>query len=143
MSNFLRIDSHGYVTGHSFSDSQPGDGYQNFGTQDFSYTMSGEHMFQLVGDGFVESDIPRRPPQPWMSFLDGQWVDARTPAQRAVNAREQRNRLLTESDWTQMPDVELATKSAWATYRQALRDITDQPGYPLDITWPTPPGAPS
>lgn len=140
MNHFLRIDSRGYVTGYSFSDSQPGDEYQIFdASKDLAYTMSGEHMYRLVGDDFVESDIPRRPPQPWMSFLDGQWVDARTPEQRAANAREQRNRLLTESDWTQLPDVNLATKAAWATYRQALRDITDQPGYPLDVTWPTPP----
>lgn len=140
MNHFLRIDSSGYVTGYSFSDSQPGDEYQIFdASKDLAYTMSGEHMYRLVGDDFVESDIPRHPPQPWMSFLDGQWVDARTLEQRAANAREQRNRLLTESDWTQLPDVNLATKAAWATYRQALRDITDQPGYPLDVTWPTPP----
>ena len=46
---------------------------------------------------------------------------------------------LLASDWTQLPDVPLETKQAWATYRQALRDITDQPGYPTNIVWPTPP----
>lgn len=62
-----------------------------------------------------------------------------TPQQLAQKATMQRNQLLAASDWTQLPDVPLETKEAWATYRQALRDITDQPGYPLDIAWPTPP----
>lgn len=52
--------------------------------------------------------------------------------------RDQRNALLAQSDWTQLPDVPLATKEAWATYRQALRDITDQSD-PFNIVWPTPP----
>lgn len=57
----------------------------------------------------------------------------------ASDAKTKRNRLLSETDWTQMPDVTLATKTAWATYRQALRDITEQSGYPTNIIWPTPP----
>ena len=57
----------------------------------------------------------------------------------AIEATTRRNRLLYETDWTQMPDVTLATKTAWATYRQALRDITEQSGYPTNIIWPTPP----
>jgi hypothetical protein len=41
--------------------------------------------------------------------------------------RAARNHLLSESDWTQLPDAPLTeTKRAeWATYRQALRDITE------------------
>jgi hypothetical protein len=46
---------------------------------------------------------------------------------------------LKASDWTQLPDVPQATKDLWTPYRQALRDITDQPGYPHNIDWPTPP----
>jgi Phage tail assembly chaperone protein len=53
--------------------------------------------------------------------------------------RSYRSQLLSESDWTQMQDVQLETKQAWATYRQALRDVTDQPGYPFNVIWPTPP----
>ena len=55
------------------------------------------------------------------------------------NARVTRNALLQASDWTQLPDVPLATKEAWAEYRQALRDITNQPD-PFNIVWPVPPG---
>lgn len=57
----------------------------------------------------------------------------------AVDARMIRNQLLNTSDWTQLPDVPQALKSAWATYRQALRDVTAQSGFPQNITWPTQP----
>jgi hypothetical protein len=52
--------------------------------------------------------------------------------------RSQRNALLSASDWTQLPDVPLATKETWAAYRQALRDITDQSD-PFNIVWPVQP----
>lgn len=52
--------------------------------------------------------------------------------------RKQRNRLLTESDWTQIPDCTV-DKQAWAEYRQALRDITKQVGFPTDVVFPTKP----
>jgi hypothetical protein len=48
--------------------------------------------------------------------------------------RAQRNQLLKDSDWTQLADSPV-DKSAWATYRQALRDITVQQN-PFSIEWP-------
>ena len=51
----------------------------------------------------------------------------------------ERNRLLAQSDWSQLPDVAMSTKSQWIAYRQALRDLTAQPEYPANIVWPTPP----
>jgi hypothetical protein len=62
----------------------------------------------------------------------------RTPEAAWAATRAQRSQLLQQSDWTQLPDVPLATKDAWAEYRQALRDITEQPD-PFNIIWPTPP----
>lgn len=53
--------------------------------------------------------------------------------------RQDRNQLLGETDWTQNPDVPEATRTLWTTYRQALRDVTAQTGFPYEITWPTPP----
>ena len=50
-----------------------------------------------------------------------------------------RNKLLIETDWTQLPDVPEVTRNLWVEYRQALRDITEQVGYPLNISWPTKP----
>ena len=56
----------------------------------------------------------------------------------AAQARSKRNQLLTASDWTQIPDVPV-DQAAWATYRQELRDITSQEGFPEAITWPVAP----
>jgi hypothetical protein len=56
-----------------------------------------------------------------------------------AQVRITRDGLLKSSDWTQLPDVPQATKDMWATYRQALRDITEQAGFPSNVTWPTAP----
>ena len=50
-----------------------------------------------------------------------------------------RNRLLSKSDYTQMPDWP-GDKAAWSAYRQALRDIPQMFETPDDVVWPTPPG---
>lgn len=52
--------------------------------------------------------------------------------------RVQRNKLLSETDWTQVADAPV-DQAAWATYRQALRDLSQQAGFPNDVTWPTKP----
>lgn len=57
----------------------------------------------------------------------------------ASNVRYVRDIKLRESDWTQMSDIPTETKTLWATYRQALRDITAQAGFPWTITWPDAP----
>ena len=54
---------------------------------------------------------------------------------QAARARIERNYLLAQSDWTQISDS-TANKTEWATYRQALRDLTNQEGFPISITWP-------
>ena len=58
--------------------------------------------------------------------------------QLAAEARSERDRLLKESDWTQVPDAPV-DHQAWAEYRQALRDVPQQTGFPTDINWPTKP----
>jgi hypothetical protein len=52
--------------------------------------------------------------------------------------RDKRNSLLQMSDWTQVADAPV-DRAAWATYRQALRDITAQAGFPWTINWPVAP----
>lgn len=54
-------------------------------------------------------------------------------------ARETRDYYLAKCDWTQHADVPTETTEKWKAYRQALRDMTTQPGYPLTIDWPVPP----
>lgn len=52
--------------------------------------------------------------------------------------RDNRNRMLIESDWTQLPDSPV-DKIIWATYRQSLRDIPQQSTFPTQVDWPTKP----
>ena len=79
--------------------------------------------------------------------IDGAWytkysvadmdyqAKANVDAQQAKSVREDRNKRLADSDWTQLADSQ-ADKSAWATYRQALRDVPTQSGFPWEVTWP-------
>jgi hypothetical protein len=57
----------------------------------------------------------------------------------AESIRAQRNKLLEETDWTQSRDVSLTNDSEWVEYRQELRDITSQEGFPHEVIWPTKP----
>lgn len=68
---------------------------------------------------------------------------APTSEQLAEQARALRDQLLTESDWTQLPDARAAMgveKSAeWDAYRQLLRDVPQQQGFPNEVEWPIKP----
>jgi len=55
----------------------------------------------------------------------------------AVAVREERDALLAVTDW--MANSDIIMTSGWATYRQALRDVPAQEGFPNTITWPTKP----
>ena len=54
-------------------------------------------------------------------------------------ARNSRDRLLLETDYLMLPDYPLENRGEWEAYRQALRDITKQEGFPDDIQWPEKP----
>jgi len=56
----------------------------------------------------------------------------------AAQIRSQRNTMLSDSDWTQVADAPV-DQAAWAAYRQALRDITNQEGFPWTVEWPEQP----
>ena len=62
---------------------------------------------------------------------------AQLDASAAKSTRSTRNNLLAETDWRGLSDVTMS--SDWATYRQALRDVPSQSGFPHDITWPEKP----
>ena len=55
----------------------------------------------------------------------------------AEKVRQERNQLLQQTDWMAGSDVTMSDN--WRTYRQALRDITAQVGFPNDVIWPTEP----
>jgi hypothetical protein len=59
-------------------------------------------------------------------------------AEQSETIRQERNALLKNTDWTQVADAPV-NKATWATYRQALRDISAQVGFPWTIDWPVAP----
>jgi len=59
-------------------------------------------------------------------------------AEQAERVRGDRNKRLADCDWTQLADSPV-DKTVWATYRQALRDITAQDGFPWTVQWPDQP----
>ena len=87
-------------------------------------------------------------------YIDGDWVFAVTVADKTADEiasdnaalssqlRRQRDNLLAGSDWIVIMHTELGTNipAVWELYRQALRDITAQGGFPYTIEWPTKPG---
>ena len=64
-------------------------------------------------------------------------IAERTSAKEA-EVRQQRNQLLSACDWTQLPDAPVDA-AVWATYRQELRDVTAQAGFPWEVQWPVAP----
>lgn len=78
----------------------------------------------------------------WTLGIDGEWIipieNRWTPEQKIRNIRNFR---LNQSDKYSYPDYPITEekRSEWLTYRQALRDITSQPGFPSSVTWPTKP----
>lgn len=63
------------------------------------------------------------------------------PLSPSDNVRQQRDAMLSACDWTQIADAPLdaVQKAAWIAYRQALRDVPSQPGFPTIIIWPISP----
>lgn len=72
------------------------------------------------------------------------WLNAAKKAEEesvAEEVRSVRNKLLEEIDWTQTIDAPISAKSrsVLRTYRQKLRDITEQDGFPYEVEWPVKP----
>jgi hypothetical protein len=93
---------------------------------------------------YIENDEPVAiPPNPSQyaefNFSTKQWILNENLA--IANVLQKRQKLLYASDWTQIPNGPLtsAQQESWATYRQELRDIPSQSGYPYNVIWPTPP----
>ena len=88
-------------------------------------------LFVLEGNEYVEYQQARdKTPEEIEAEIEAQWV----------NVRSRRNILLQNSDWTQLPDVDLSEEltQKWIDYRRDLRNITNHPD-PFDLPWPTEP----
>jgi len=89
--------------------------------------------------GPVFTDRAATEDQPAMTAAEQETAyKAMKDAEQAKSVRNSRTEKLKDSDWTQIADS-TADKDAWATYRQALRDITAQDGFPWTIDWPVKP----
>jgi hypothetical protein len=92
---------------------------------------------QNVGEG-VPQKINGVWTQVWnVSTLGEEELAGRT-ANQANNVRAERDRLLADSDWTQVADAPVDS-AVWSVYRQSLRDIPSQVGFPWNVVWPTQP----
>lgn len=58
---------------------------------------------------------------------------------KSRHLRMERDQRIAATDWTQFPDVPESTRALWKPYRQALRDVPQQDGFPHDVIWPDPP----
>jgi hypothetical protein len=116
MNTYIYLDSDGYIS--------------------YSVSSNDEQPNGIL----LDFEIPEQPFGNYkFNYSSKQWVLIQDPILATAEALKKRIGLLQASDWTQLPDVAIDTKSQWAAYRQALRDITTQSGYPFNIVWPSPP----
>lgn len=104
--------------------------------------------FDITNATIVEATLPDAWTGAVWSYVEGVWtvrdqagydmVLQKHVTKTAAQVRQERGVKLATSDWTQVADTPV-DKAAWATYRQALRDIATQVGFPLTIVWPTQP----
>lgn len=112
-----------------------------FGLYDFSMKPNPVRYKKIV------EGIPILNPSNEVYYQNWQYVDmteeekAESDLQQAKEIKEQRNYKLSLTDWTMLVDSPLSVenKQLYQEYRQQLRDISQQPGFPWDITWPQEP----
>lgn len=100
--------------------------------------------FTIFNRGYAEQFIeaPDEVTHFW-KLEDGKWIAPAGPSieEQWNNIRNQRNILLSESDWIVTKAIETKTDipEDWSQYRQALRDITTTYSNPKDVVWPSKP----
>jgi hypothetical protein len=97
-----------------------------------------------------EADHTKNVTEGTPALQDGKWVQVwnitdataeeieQRTEQQAEQVRAQRNQKLSDTDWTQVADAPV-DKQAWADYRQALREVPEQAGFPWSVEWPEQP----
>lgn len=94
---------------------------------------------KFVGSTFIIAPYEVIEVKMWRPYTAEEKAEIET--QKAKQIRTERNAKLAECDWTQLNDTPLdnPAKVAWTTYRQSLRDITAQAGFPNSVIWPVKP----
>jgi hypothetical protein len=85
-------------------------------------------------------DLPPKPSNQYIfDYTTKEWIIDIQGLEIAII--QQRDYLLVQSDWTQLPDVPLTPeqKQEWSIYRQELRNVTKQSGYPTNVVFPVAP----
>jgi len=131
------LDQHGADIVFEGPQATGGTRYQ-FSMRDGVTNIEGKwYTFYKLGPVFT--DRPATDTEPAQTAAEQETAyKAMKDAEQAKSVRTNRNDKLKDCDWTQIADS-TADKAAWATYRQALRDITAQAGFPWDINWPDAP----
>lgn len=87
---------------------------------------------------FIDSIVPK--PNYWsVGYKDEATKKEAEKPLVEEDVRNERNELLEKYQWTETADLTTDEKAAWKTYKQALRDLPKQSGFPYDVTWPTKP----
>ena len=102
--------------------------YEDPGEDGWIYKNFDDSVPLLVVDGDIIVDEDSMPPRPTQQELDDY---------KMMKLRQERNRLLAETDWMANSDVTMSDE--WRNYRQALRDITDTYSNRDEVVWPNPP----
>ena len=94
--------------------------------------------FNSLVESLVIQSIPTEANGVWTVGYD---VVQKSEEMAQSNIRRERDRLLSACDWVTIKSIDTNTSidADWVTYRQALRDITAQDGFPYSVTWPTKP----
>jgi len=113
--------------------------------------LAENNIFPLSIDPIPNISISQKAVPAEIIFENGHWVqhwniinldDVELELEHqkmAGEARQKRNQLLQETDWTQGKDISDSISNLWISYRQALRDITIQSDFPANISWPEKP----
>ena len=100
-------------------------------------------LYPIVGDEPSHTDRERIAGPKYV--FDGKQVnrvftvETIPDAEKAGQIRSERDSKIAETDWTQGKDIPDNISSKWAVYRQALRDVPAQSGFPWTVQWPTKP----
>ena len=93
------------------------------------------YTLETINRSTLESDIQENFDL-WLNFAKEKEYN-----EKAKVIRIQRDKMLTDTDWTQISDNSLSekVKQEYQVYRQALRDIPEQPGFPYEVVFPVEP----
>jgi hypothetical protein len=100
--------------------------------EDVIFDVASSHMWVDCPDNIISHRY---------TYENNQFILMPEPISEPLTAekvREIRNDLLKASDWTQLPDSQV-NKQSWAVYRQSLRDLPNQSGFPANVSWPQKP----